>query len=143
MNNIFQKPELHDVQRILAENNLPIDDLSEVNLNHFFWCGDVFNPRGVIGVEVYGTDGLLRSLAIDLDVQGQGYGALLLQKLEQHAKSIGIQTLYLLTETAVEYFQGKGFESIVREFAPEAIKQTKEFSGLCPDSATLMCKSLY
>lgn len=142
MNNIFQGPDLVDVQRILSANNLPTDDLSEINLKHFFGCGERSNPKGVIGVEVHGSDGLLRSLAIDSVVQGQGCGSSLFQQLEQYSKSIGLKTLYLLTETAENYFEKKGFETIPRELASEAIKLTKEFSGLCPDSAALMRKSL-
>jgi len=99
---------LGDVQRILADNNLPTEDLSEVDLNHFFGCGEPSNPKGVIGMEVHGTDALLRSLAVDSDVQGQGCGSSLYQQLERHS----------------------------------IIKQTKEYSGLCPDSATLMRKNL-
>ena len=89
-----------------------------------------------------GSDGLLRSLAVASSVRGQGCGSALYRKLEQYFKSIGINTLYFLTETAEEYFQRKGFESIGRELASEEIRQTKEFSGLCPDSATLMRKSI-
>lgn len=140
MNTVFQGPELHDVERILSKNNLPTGDLSEVDLGHFFACGDIANPKGVIGLEVYESDGLLRSLSVDSDVQGEGCGSLLFQRLEQHSKTKGIKTLYLLTETAQSYFESKGFQSIARELAPETIKQTSEFSGLCPDSATLMRK---
>jgi len=142
VNNIFQSPKLRDVHKILEENDLPTDDLSEINLSHFFGCGETANPRGVIGLEVYGSDGLLRSLAVDPEVQGFGCGSSLFLKLEQHSKSIGIKTLYLLTETAEEYFKAKGFDSISRELASESIKQTREFSDLCPGTATLMRKSV-
>jgi len=142
MNNIFQKPKLHDVHRILNENDLPTDDLAEINLDHFFGCGETARPRGVIGLEVHGTDGLLRSLAVDSEVQGLGCGSSLFKQLEHHSKSIGVKTLYLLTETAEKYFEKKGFESIARELASESIKQTKEFTDLCPGSATVMRKSL-
>jgi len=140
--NIFQQPELQDVRRLLEQNNLPTEDLAKLNLRHFFACGETSNLKGVIGLEVHGSDGLLRSLAVCSDAQGQGCGSALYQKLENYSKHIGIKTLYLLTETAEEYFQRKGFESILRELAPEEIQQTEEFSGLCPDSATLMRKAI-
>ena len=91
---------------------------------------------------MHGSDGLLRSLAVDAEAQGQGCGSSLYNQLEKHSKSIGIKTLYLLTETAEEYFERKGFKSIPRELASYSIKQTKKFSGLCPNSATLMRKSI-
>ena len=142
MNSIFQEPEMDDVQKILQAHNLPTDDLSEVNLFHFFGCGEKPNPKGVIGLEVHGSDGLLRSLAVDSDAQGHGCGSSLYNQLEKHAKSIGIKALYLLTETAEDFFERKGFESIARELASDSIKQTREFNGLCPDNATLMRKSI-
>jgi len=142
LNNIFQEPELQDVQRVLQAHNLPTDDLSDINLFHFFGCGDKSDPKGVIGLEVHGSDGLLRSLAVDSESQGLGCGSSLYNQLEKHSKNIGVNVLYLLTETAEDYFEKKGFKSIAREFASDSIKQTKEFSGLCPDSATLMRKSI-
>jgi len=93
-------------------------------------------------LEVYGEDGLVRSLAVVSEFQTQGCGSSLLQSLEHYSKSIGIKTLYLLTETAEQYFEGKGYESIDRQQASASIKETSQFSGLCPDSATLMRKCL-
>jgi amino-acid N-acetyltransferase len=140
MNPIFQNPKFHDVERILLSHSLPVDDLANVELVNFFGCGEEENPKGVIGLEIFGSDGLLRSLAVESEVQGEGCGTSLLSALEQHSKSVGVENLYLLTETAEEYFKNKGFEAIDRECAPEPIKQTTQFSSLCPSSATLMRK---
>ena len=140
MNHIFQSPKLRDVERILLSHNLPVDDLPDVELVNFFGCGEEDNPKGVIGLEIHGSDGLLRSLAVEPEVQGEGCGASLLCALEQHSKNVGVENLYLLTETAEEYFKKNGFESVDREYASEQIKQTTQFSSLCPSSATLMRK---
>lgn len=139
---IFQKPDINDVKRMLHTHNLPTDDLTEVNMFHFFGYGEKSDLKGVIGLEVHGSDGLLRSLVVDTNAQGQGCGSSLYNQLETYAKSIGLRELYLLTETAEKYFEKKGFKSIPRDFASDPIKQTKEFSELCPDSATLMRKSI-
>ena len=141
-NKLFQKPELLDVKRMLSDTNLPTGDLADVNLDHFWACGETSNPKGIIGVEVYGKDGLLRSLAVAPGVQGQGCGSSLVTMLEDYAKSIGIEVLYLLTESAEKYFLSKGFDVIERDCASDAIKKTREFSELCPDNATLMRKFL-
>jgi len=85
---------------------------------------------------------LLRSLAVASDTRSEGLGTALLTQLEEHARSIGITQLYLLTETAEQYFLNKGFNRISRETASENIKTTKEFSDLCPASAVLMTKLL-
>ena len=142
MNHIFQSPKLHDVERILLSHNLPVDDLSDVELVNFFGCGEEGSPKGVIGLELHGSDGLLRSLAVDPEVQGEGCGASLLSALELHSQNVGIKNLYLLTETAEEYFKSKGFETVDRKSVSEKIRQTAQFSSLCPDSATLMRKAI-
>jgi len=142
MHAVFQNPELTAVEKILNEHSLPVDDLSGIDLKHFFGCGSRSHMTGVIGLEIHGTDGLLRSLAVSADVQGKGCGSALLHKLEEHAQSEGIENLYLLTETAESYFKLNGFKTINREMASAPIKKTREFSELCPASATLMRKSL-
>lgn len=140
--NIYQNPDVEDVKRLLEKNDLPTNDLSDLALDHFYACGERGDPKGIIGLEVYGSEGLLRSFAVSNDSQGHGYGAALLSKLEQHSENIGIYNLYLLTTTAELYFQKKGFKIISRQLAPESIRSTKEFSGLCPESATFMHKAI-
>lgn len=140
--NIYQSPSIEEVQPLLELNELPTKDLSELSLDHFYACGARGEPQGVIGLQVYGTEGLLRSFAVSQDSQGNGYGAALLRKLEQHAVNLGIEDLYLLTDTAELYFQSKGFSKIPRELASESIRSTKEFSSLCPASAVLMHKPI-
>lgn len=123
-------------------NDLPADDLDSLNFDHFFGCSNGKSVKGVIGLEVFGTDGLLRSLAVASDARSEGLGTALLEKLEEHAHSVAVTQLYLLTETAEKYFRRKGFKTISREMASENIKSTKQFNELCPASAVLMAKPL-
>ena len=53
----------------------------------------------------------------------------------------GIQSLWLLTETAAGYFEKLGYESIPRSAAPESIQQPAQFKDLCPASAALTTKA--
>jgi amino-acid N-acetyltransferase len=57
-------------------------------------------------------------------------------------KESGINCLYLLTTTAKAFFDKQGYCSIKREETPQAVKQTAEFSSLCPSSAVVMKKRL-
>lgn len=142
MKNIFQKPRLSNVKELLVENQLPTEDLSVNNMEHFFGCGEKENAKGVIGLEIHGEDGLLRSLAVSPIVRGLGCGSALVKKLETHASSIGINHLYLLTDTAEDYFERKGYTTIDRDKVSESIKHTREFSDLCPASAAVMRKNI-
>jgi len=142
MNNISHNPTVQEVQSLLTQNDLPTNDLPELDMAHFYTCGATGKSQGVIGLELCGQDGLLRSFAVLPEARGSGCGAALLGKLEQHATKIGIKNLYLLTNTAEKYFHNKGFKSIPRELAPKSIRSTQEFSSLCPASATLMHKQM-
>lgn len=98
--------------------------------------------RGVVGLEPVGQTALLRSLAVDPAVQGQGYGTALVREAEAHAREQGLDVLYLLTTTAAGFFAELGYKPAARAEVPSAIAQTDEFARLCPDTATCMQKSL-
>ncbi|PIB39447.1 arsenic resistance N-acetyltransferase ArsN2 [Maribacter sp. 4G9] len=129
------------IQELLQANNLPFEDLVESNV--------VFITReqdgkiiGCIGIEKYGTDGLLRSLAVADSHKGKGLGKQLLNALCTKSRKEGIQRLHLLTTTADAYFKRYGFQVRERSTAPKAISNTKEFSEICPSSSMYMVKEL-
>lgn len=142
MKNIVPNPSRVEIEKILKENNLPTDDLSDMNLDNFLAYAEDGNTKGVVGLEAYGAEGLLRSLAVSVGYQGSGCGSVLLGALENHARAIGIKQLYLLTETAAQYFTQRGFLVIPRALASDSIQSTQQFSELCPANAVLMRKQL-
>jgi len=138
----FQRPELIRVKDLLEASQLTVSDLFELDANNFLACGDQHRLKGVVGLEVFDSDGLLRSLAVGAQSQGEGLGKLLVNNLEKLAKTKGIDRLYLLTETAESFFLKLGYETIERSTAPGAIRNSQQFSTLCPDDAVLMRKIL-
>lgn len=97
---------------------------------------------GVAGLETYGTDGLLRSVAVAEDWRGRGLGGELTRAILEGARRRGLTDLYLLTETAADFFARFGFRPIRREDASEAVKASEEFRDLCPVSSTVMVRSM-
>ena len=97
---------------------------------------------GVVGVEVYGSVGLLRSLAVEPSHRKSGLGVSLVSNAETWAAEQGVETLYLLTTTAAQFFARRGYEAVPRSEAPAAIAATAQFSDLCPASSTFMRKVL-
>jgi len=140
--NIFRNPAEKEVKNLLTECQLPTSDLSPEQFEHFFGYGTVQTLKGVVGLEIYGTTALLRSLAVAPDFRGIGCGNALVVEAERYAQSKGVSELYLLTTTAEEFFERLGYRRSIREVAPEAIRQTKEYSGLCPSSSAFMVKVL-
>lgn len=98
--------------------------------------------RGGVGLEGGPPDALLRSLIVDPESRGTGLGELLLAAAQEMAAQAGVRRLYLLTTTAADYFESRGYDRIRREDAPPSIRATDEFSRLCPDSAVAMVRSL-
>jgi len=93
---------------------------------------------GCAALELYDNAALLRSVAVHADVRDRGLGRRLLHEMLSRARAAGVRDLYLLTLTAERWFPRFGFEAIPRDQAPTAIRQSDEFTTLCPDTAVLM-----
>lgn len=129
------------VETLLEANDLPSQDVRSKSA--CFYVGYDGDDRvGVGGIEPYGTAGLLRSLVVEQSARGNGVGTALCGALESEARIAGVDTLYLLTTTAPEFFAGRGYGEIERDGAPAAIQRTTEFDDLCPATAVCMRKSL-
>lgn len=126
---------------LLQSAGLPVEDLPQ-ELQHFFTATDNTYIVGAIGLETYERNGLLRSLVVKPEYRKMKIAAGLISELEKLARNLGLQNIYLLTETAQGYFSTSGYETIARDLAPETLKQSAEFSHVCPGSAILMKKML-
>ncbi len=124
----------------LAAARLPAADLSIDDMQHFLLAESDGVPVGTVGLEPFGNVGLLRSLVVVPHSQGGGAGRMLVAALEGQAAARGMHELWLLTTDADAYFTKLGYEVMPRESAPESIRQTTEFSKLCPGDAILMRK---
>lgn len=133
--------DLEYVRTLLERNDLPTADV-ESKLGSLYRCYDGDDPIGVGGVEVHGEVGLLRSVVVERSVRGEGVGTALCEALEERAVGDGVETLYLLTTTAADFFADRGYVEIERTDAPPAIRGTTEFEELCPDAARCLRKSL-
>ena len=128
--------DVQPAQRLLQTCGLPLGGFPE-DLEAIFVVTSARGLLGVAGLEVHGTYGLLRSLAIAPEARGQGFARVLGTKVEDRAARLGLQ-LFLLTETAERFFTHRGYEVVDRRNAPAEISSSREFSDLCPTSALLM-----
>ena len=134
--------ELPALKTLLDSSGLPSSDLTEAHLNDFIVLAQAGRVAGSIGMERFGEDALLRSLAVDTMMRGEGYGKRLLELVEARAADTGVRRLYLLTMSADTFFEHQGYERIDRASVPEAIRNTTQFASLCPSSATCLFKTL-
>jgi amino-acid N-acetyltransferase len=114
---------------LLRQSALPFSDIPE-KVDSLFLVRSGSVVVGIGGVELMGEYGLLRSLAIEKEEQGKGYGLAVVNGLMDHARQGGVRELYLLTTTATPFFARFGFEKVGRDQAPRVITQTSEFAGL-------------
>lgn len=133
--------DLPGVTRLLQQHDLPVSDLEERDV---FLLGLRANGRllGVGGLVPFSRVGLIRSVAVASSHRGKGYGSRLCEGLEREARNRGIDRLFLLTTTAEGFFRRQGFDAVPRDVAPEPIRDTSQFTQLCPSSATLMRTSV-
>jgi amino-acid N-acetyltransferase len=139
---IIAHPSESAAKRLLVEAGLPAADITAEHLKHFFFCGPGTDLEGLVGLELYGEVALMRSLAVASGRRGSGLGSRLVEHAEHYARDRGVKSLYLLTTTAEAFFLRRGYTRVAREKAPEAIRNTKEFSGICPLSSAFMVKHL-
>lgn len=128
------------LRALLAQAGLPTADLSW--RTRLFGIHDVGRLVACVGLEPYGEVGLLRSLAVAPDYRGKGLGQALVRHAEHEARSAGIDTVCLLTTTAAGFFGARDYAVTDRADAPAAIRDTLQFSSLCPASSSFMCKRL-
>ena len=123
------------VMQFLAESKLvPLDDDSQFGPQYSVaTCGGEI--VGVAGIELYGDDGLLRSVCLDPKCRSLRIGAALVEDRIDWARDKALRAIYLLTTTAPEYWLRFGFRKIARGDAPDALANSREWSSDCPSES--------
>ena len=135
-----RETERHEAINLLQKHGLPVSDIDDDKL--LYLLVDEERVIGTAGLEIFEDCALLRSVSVIKEEQRKGYGKLMNEQIEKYVKEIGINCLYLLTTTAKDFFDKQGYCAIKREESPEALKQTAEFTSLCPSSAVVMKKRI-
>lgn len=133
--------DLAPLQALLRANHLPADDCGE---QASIFCA-IYQAGELIaagGLEPAGKYALLRSLVVRADHRGKGLAQAITDHLLRQAEAEGRAAIYLLTETAADYFLRRGFMPRARTEVPLPITRTRQFSSLCPDSASCLCLPL-
>ncbi|EQD53699.1 GCN5-related N-acetyltransferase, partial [mine drainage metagenome] len=126
------------IRTLLASAHLTTADMTTGLLGNFVVAREGQSRIGIAGVELHGTSGLLRSVVVETSARGTGVGRRLVQAIEVHARAHGIRQLFLLTQTARDFFARLGYHPLARSEAPAAIQATREFVELCPASCECM-----
>lgn len=133
--------DLHAIRALLRAAALPDEDLDAALIAHFLVAEESAQLVGAVGLQVISDHALLRSLVVAPAWRRRGFGAALCAAAEERARDLRLMNLWLLTTTAVEFFAARGYREVRREDAPAAIRASREFAALCPDSARCLTRT--
>ena len=136
-----QPEDLSALLALLDESGLPRDGFS----GHLASALVVRDGAGIVGcaaLEMYGPSALLRSVAVSPLRRGEGWGHRLTEAALDLARQHSVEHVYLLTETAGDFFPRFGFRAIPRASVPPEVQQSVEFATACPASALVMVKQM-
>lgn len=129
------------VETLLAAAGLPLDGAADA-----LALGVVASASGAVvgaaAVERYGGVGLLRSVVVAPDRRGIGLGSELVAAAEGLARANGVRELYLITETATDWFPRLGYAYVPREEARAAVGESIEFTMACATTGVAMRHTL-
>ncbi len=133
--------DLPAIFELLQRSALPRDGL-DAHVATTLVARDANGLVGTAALELYGTAALLRSVAVAAEQRGRGLGAALTATALDLARRRGVRTVYLLTETAAEFFPRFGFRPVPRPAVDPAVLGSAEFTTACPASALVMARTL-
>ena len=136
-----RREELPEIFALLEECDLPKEGLA-THLPTILVARRGIEIAGCSALELYHESALLRSVAVKQPYRSHGIGRSLIGAALDLAMERGVSNVYLLTSTAEPFFLKLGFESISRDNVPENVRDSVEFTALCPDTATAMAMKL-
>jgi amino-acid N-acetyltransferase len=137
-----QAADLPAIMQLLDDASLPTSDLPNARELQTWVVEDADSILGVVALERFGGEALLRSLVVAPEQQKRGVARDLVARLELDAQAQGIQRLVLLTETGESFFRRLGYAITDRGGVSDGVRQSAEFRSLCPLSAVCMIKAL-
>ncbi|MHB8566905.1 MAG: GNAT family N-acetyltransferase [Nitrososphaerales archaeon] len=127
--------DVPEILNILEKKGLTKDGIKDAQC----WIIKLNNKIiGSIGLEVWGKQGLLRSLAVEEKSRKKGLGRSLVFYVLEVARQKNLEEVFLLSEASAEYYLRFGFEYYERKLVSGDVLKSAEFRGACLESAKVM-----
>ena len=120
----------------LSASGLPTEDLDDAGRSFFRAISSDGFGVGYAGIETLGDAVLLRSIVILPEHRGKALGRSLTRETLKVVEESS--AVFLATTSAAPFFESLGFAVIERADVPPAVLATRQLSGICPASATIM-----
>ena len=132
-----RREDLAAVIALLREARLPEAGVAQ-HFDDFLVARADQEIVGAVGLERYGAGALLRSLVVAPRYRTRGLGRSLAERMLAEARARGARTVFLLTETAGDWFPRLGFQCIAREAIDPPVQRSVEFTTTCCEAAVAM-----
>ncbi len=129
------------IRRLLSECGLPTLYIHRY-LKSFMVAKAAKRVVGVIGVEVYGRVGLLRSLCVEQAYRSRGIAKMLNAEILAYAQARKMERFYMFTLSAEKFASKLGFHKIDKRRIPKSIRLTWQFRKLKPYPVVCMMKKI-
>jgi len=122
------REDMAAVRRVLDLTSLEEPARDEQH-GSFFVLRNEDGTVGCVSLEVLGDDAILRALAVDPKFRGAGYGWMLADMAVSQARWRGVRRIYLLTDTASDFFAAKfGFRVVDRSTLSKQVAASETFT---------------
>ncbi len=123
------RPEdMAEVRALIEDVGLAATEATDGQNRDFLVLRNETGFVGCVALSVYGEDAILHSLAVGRDARSHGYGWMLAETVVSEARHRGVRRVYLLTETASDFFAAKlGFRVVVPATVEPAVMESPTF----------------
>jgi UDP-N-acetylmuramate: L-alanyl-gamma-D-glutamyl-meso-diaminopimelate ligase len=123
-----RRADMPAIRDLLERVHLPATLATDDNCGSYFYLRNEHGVDGCVALEVAGEDAILHSLVVAPESRGTGFGWMLADVAVQWARHRGCRRIYLLTETASDFFGAKlGFRVVDRSTVSPAVADTASF----------------
>ena len=127
------------VERLLVDAGLITAGLAE-HIDHFLLAEDDGRIVASAGLERYGAQALLRSVAVAPQYRNRGLARSLISRILEDAVGEQVREVYLFTSTAPDSFRGFGFVSVGREDVAEPVRASQEYGECCSGAQAMVLR---
>jgi UDP-N-acetylmuramate: L-alanyl-gamma-D-glutamyl-meso-diaminopimelate ligase len=125
-----RRSDMPDVRALLDKVGLGSEPARDDQFPAFYVLTNEQGMAGVVALDVLGDDAILRALAVDPEFRGAGYGWMLADMAVSQARWRGVRRIYLLTETASDFFAAKfGFRVVDRTTLSKQVAASETFTA--------------
>ncbi|HEY5923427.1 MAG TPA: UDP-N-acetylmuramate--L-alanine ligase [Kofleriaceae bacterium] len=122
--------DMAGVRDVLAKVGLVNEPARDEQFPSFYVLTNEQGMVGSVALDVLGDDAILRALAVDSEFRGAGYGWMLADMAVSQARWRGVRRIYLLTETASDFFAAKfGFRVVDRTTLSKQVAASETFTA--------------